>query len=266
MRLPFIATVACLLASLSYAQLAPPNENGLTYGHVHLNVSDVEVHEKLWVEHFGGIVVRKGPLTAVRLPNVLIVLTEQEPTGGTKGSVLDHFGFKVRDIEAFLAKWRAAGLEVGPEFTGAEVFSNAYVMAPDDVWVELQEDRELAEEIAGYHIHFFTPDFEELLDWYTEVFSIDRRARGRIQTTTDVPGMNMSFANAPEPTVGTRGRALDHIGFEVDDLEAFCKKLEASGIEFDIAYREVAGVGLKIAFLTDPSGVYIELTEGYDEY
>ena len=38
------------------------------------------------------------------------------------------------------------------------------------------------------------------------------------------------------------------------------------GIEFDIEYREVESVELKIAFLTDPSGVYIELTEGYDEY
>ena len=59
---------------------------------------------------------------------------------------------------------------------------------------------------------------------------------------------------------------MDHIGFEVDDLEAFCTKLEGMGIEFDIEYREVESVELKIAFLTDPSGVYIELTEGYDEY
>ena len=28
----------------------------------------------------------------------------------------------------------------------------------------------------------------------------------------------------------TRGRALDHIGFEVRNLEAFVKKLEAQGI------------------------------------
>ena len=61
-------------------------------------------------------------------------------------------------------------------------------------------------------------------------------------------------------------RPLNRIGFEVDDLEAFCRKLEAMGIEFDVAYREVESVELKIAFLTDPSGVCIELTEGYDEY
>ena len=263
-----IALIAVLTVSTvpAHAQLATPNENGITYGHVHLNVSDIEVHKKLWGEWFGGEVVQKGPLTAIRLPNYLIALTEQDPTGPMQGSVLDHFGFKVRNTTEFVERWRAAGMEVGPEFIGAECLPNAYVMAPDGVWVELQEDPGLHVPIAGYHIHFWTPDYVELLDWYTEVFDLNIRPRGRIQTTTDVPGMNMSFGDADGPTAPTRGRALDHIGFEVDDLEAFCQKLEAKGIEFDITYREVDSVELKIAFLTDPSGTYIELTEGYDEY
>ena len=270
MRLLPTATLVLALAAAAPpagAQLAAPNANGITYGHVHLNVSDVEVHKKLWVEWFGGEVVRKGPLTAIRLPNFLIALTEREPTGPMQGSVLDHFGFKVRDTGDFVRRWREAGMEVGPEFIGAEGMPNAYVMAPDGVWVELQEDPSLHVPIAGYHIHFFTPEFEELLDWYTKVFDLRVRPRGRIETTTDVPGMNMSFgAGSVDAPAGTRGRALDHIGFEVDDLEAFCRRLEAQGIEFDVAYREVESVELKIAFLTDPSGVYIELTEGYDEY
>ncbi|HAI15132.1 MAG TPA: hypothetical protein DCM12_01530, partial [Gammaproteobacteria bacterium] len=64
----------------------------------------------------------------------------------------------------------------------------------------------------------------------------------------------------------TRGAAIDHIGFEFDDLEAFCKELEAKGIEFDVPFREIPEIELKIAFITDPSGVFIELTEGYDDY
>ena len=229
-------------------------------------MADIEVHKKLWVEYFGGVVVEKGPLTAIRLPNFLIALTEREPTGPMQGSVLDHFGFKVRNTAESVARWRAAGMEVGPEFIGAEGMPNAYVMAPDGVWVELQEDPSLHVPIAGYHIHFITPDYEELLAWYTKVFSLGVRPRGRIGTTTDVPGMNMSFGDAEEATAPTRGRALDHIGFEVDDLEAFCRKLEAMGIELDVEYREVESVALKIAFLTDPLGTYIELTEGYDKY
>ena len=65
MRVPLAVTVMCLLVSPAYAQLATPNETGLRYGHVHLNVSDIEVHKTLWVEHFGGVVVQKGALTAV---------------------------------------------------------------------------------------------------------------------------------------------------------------------------------------------------------
>ena len=262
--LAIVLTVA--FAPVAEAQLATPNDDGITFGHVHLNVSDIEVHKKLWVEWFGGTVVQKGPLTAIRLPNFLIALTERDPTGPMQGSVMDHFGFKVRNTGEFVARWRAAGMEVGPEFTGAEGLPNAYVMAPDGVWVALQEDPSLHVPIAGYHIHFWTPEHEELLDWYTRVFNLRIRPRGRIQTTSDVPGMNMSFATTDDPTDPTRGRALDHIGFEVDDLEAFCEKLKAMGIEFDVEFREVESVELKIAFLTDPAGTYIELTEGYDKY
>ena len=270
MRLLPTSTLVLALAAAAppaEAQLATPNANGITYGHVHLNVSDVEVHKKLWVDFFGGEVVEKGPLTSVRLPNFLIALTEREPTGPMQGSVLDHFGFKVRNTAEFVRRWREAGMEVGPEFIGAEGMPNAYVMAPDGVWVELQEDPSLHVPIAGYHIHFFTPEFEELLDWYTRVFDLRVRPRGRIQTTTDVPGMNMSFgAGSVDAPAATRGRALDHIGFEVDDLEAFCRKLEALGIEFDVAYREIDSIEMKTAFITDPAGTYIELTEGYDAY
>ena len=35
-----------------------------------------------------------------------------------------------------------------------------------------------------------------------------------------------------------KGRTLDHIGFEVMNLEAFCKKLEASGVKFEKPYSK----------------------------
>ncbi len=76
-----LVVVSTVLSAPAHAQLATPNDNGITYGHVHLNVSDIEVHKKLWVEWFGGEIVQKGPLTAIRLPNFLIALTERDPTG-----------------------------------------------------------------------------------------------------------------------------------------------------------------------------------------
>ena len=50
------------------------------------------------------------------------------------------------------------------------------------------------------------------------------------------------------------------------DVRSIQKLLKQKGIEFDVEYREIDSIELKIAFITDPSGVYIELTEGYDAY
>ena len=179
---------------------------------------------------------------------------------------MDHFGFKVRNMADWLARWRAGGHAVDSEFTGAEGQPNAYVTLPDGVRVEMQEDQSLPVEVSGYHIHFFTPQFQDLMAWYMDIFALEQRPRGSILTTTNVPGMNLSFGNSREPTLPTRGRAIDHIGFEVDNLEAFCNALLARGVSFDVAYREIPSIGLKIAFITDPSGVFIELTEGYDDF
>jgi catechol 2,3-dioxygenase-like lactoylglutathione lyase family enzyme len=266
MRLPFITMLAVALASPASAQLAPPNPAGITYGHVHLVVRDVEVHKKLWVDHFGGVAVQKGPLTAVKFPGILIAFRQAAPSGPSEGTAMDHFGFKVRDIQEILKGWRAAGLPVQSEFTGSEGFPNAYLVGPDDVRIELQEDKTIKQKAIGYHIHFYSPDPAKLRDWYVDLFSLVPRPRGKIAITADAPGMNLSFAPTEMPRPGTRGRSIDHIGFEVTNLAEFVKKLEAKGIKFDSPYRDVPAAGLKTAYITDPAGTYIELTEGYDAY
>ena len=65
---------------------------------------------------------------------------------------------------------------------------------------------------------------------------------------------------AAEDTRHTR-RMLDHFGLEVKNLAAFCKKLEANGVKFVVPYTKQPS-GIASAFLTDPWGTYIELTEG----
>jgi catechol 2,3-dioxygenase-like lactoylglutathione lyase family enzyme len=249
----------------AFAQLASPNDAGVAFGHVHLNVRDMELHKKFWVEQLGGVLVVKGPLTVIKIPGMLIALQRAEPTGGSQGTAMNHFGVKVRNIAEHLKKWRDAGYEVQREFKGSEGFPNAFLMGPDEVRVELQEDTTLPVDVMGYHLHYQLADFLKLRDWYVDTFSAVSGKRGTIESA-NVPGMNLSFQNATEPTVPTKGRAIDHIGFEIRNLEAFCKKLQAKGITFDVPFRDVPAIGLKIAYITDPYGVYIELTEGYDKY
>jgi catechol-2,3-dioxygenase len=42
------------------AQLAPPNSSGVTMGHIHLFVKDVEAQKKFWTATMGGTVVQTG--------------------------------------------------------------------------------------------------------------------------------------------------------------------------------------------------------------
>ena len=84
----------------------------------------------------------------------------------------------------------------------------------------------------------------------------------RLMETVLIPGTNLSLNPVKERQAPTKGRSLDHIGFEVKNLEAFVKNLEAQGVKMDVAPRQVPNTNIKIAFLTDPWGTYIELTEG----
>jgi hypothetical protein len=68
------------------------------------------------------------------------------------------------------------------------------------------------------------------------------------------------FNEAEAAQAPTKGRILDHIGFDVKDLKAFIKTLEADNIKLDRPYT-VNDIGVGIAFITDPWGTYIEINE-----
>jgi catechol 2,3-dioxygenase-like lactoylglutathione lyase family enzyme len=261
-----VASFMLALPTSAETQLVTANSRGVTYGHIHLNVADAALNTRIWVDHFGGLAAETGPPAAVWIPGTLMMFAERESSGGSEGSALDHIGFKIRDYEALLTGWQADGYEVQSEFEGAAGERNAYLLTPDGVRVEVHEDPTIESVAEAYHVHFFVTEAEELRAGYIERYDAQPRVRGAIQVTADVPGMNLSFSQVDDELSGTRGRAVDHIGFEVEGLEAFVQEMEASGVVFDVPYREVARLGIAIAFYTDPAGVYVELTEGLGDY
>ena len=159
-----------------------------------------------------------------------------------------------------MAKWKAAGVPVVPGNNGR--LDQAYVNMPDGLRIEILEDKTQAMPIRNEHVHFSLTEAEipKMQAWYAKTFGAVPGKRGTFDAA-DLPGVNLTFAKADTPTVGTKGRALDHIGFEVKNLEAFCRKLEADGIKLDRPYARLPNATTAIAFLTDPWGTYIELTE-----
>ncbi|MDQ2944492.1 MAG: VOC family protein [Acidobacteriota bacterium] len=245
-----------LLLMRLQAQLAAPNNLGVTMGHLHLNAKDPAAQKSFWVDYVGATPAKLGPLDVYRLPGVIVFVNKAEPTGGTEGSVINHIGLKVRDLKAYVAKAAAANVKIV-----AQSATQAMLLAPDDIRVELTLDAGSSTPVAMHHIHFYVPDIDAAKKWYASVFGAIPGMRGKFEAA-DLPGVNLSFSKAETALAGTKGRSLDHIGFEVKDLENFTKKLEASGTKFNVTYRSVARLGIAIAFFTDPWNTYIELTEG----
>ena len=253
-------------------------EGSIVHGHHHLNATDRAAHERFWRDTLGGIATPWRDVHIFKFPHALLFLTDREPTGGTVGSALNHFGMWVPNTRAMVDKVRAAGYEVitERELPNADVQDGvvcsdsqntciAYVLAPDNIKVEFVENRGQTEPIKNHHLHFHTDDIDAMRDWYVKTFGAVAGMNGQFKVV-DLPGVNIRFSQADGQVAPIRGRSYDHIGLEVEGLEAFCKQLEAQGITLDRPYTRLDELDIAIAFLTDPWGITIELTEGLDNY
>jgi catechol 2,3-dioxygenase-like lactoylglutathione lyase family enzyme len=268
-RLAFLA-LATMWLTPAEAQLVEPNQVGVRMGHVHLAVRDVDAQKQFWISVMGGTLVKNGPLELIQFPGVFIMLRQAEPSGPPAGTIVDHFGFIVKDMPAALARWKAANLKIEPTENPNEV----YLVAPDGVRLEVYGEPALPTPVSMNHIHFYPADIPAIKTWYVKAFGANPGRRPcvaclsnpRMIEADDLPGVNLSFSpgKGKEPPLPTKGRSLDHIGFEVDNLEAFVSSLAARGINIEAPIRQVPGTNVKIAFLTDPWGTYIELTEGLE--
>jgi catechol 2,3-dioxygenase-like lactoylglutathione lyase family enzyme len=249
----------CLVA---LAQIPAPNSSGVAWGHVHIKTDHIDAHKKFWKALFQQDPVRHGPLDVYQYPGGLLLLQKATSSGATEGSIVDHFGFAVPKLQPTLDRLKAAGARFDPPKADAK---GVWVWGPDEVKVELTVVPGMKQPLAAHHVHFWNNDVAGIQAWYVKTFGAKAGKRGNMEAA-DVPGMNLTFAVAKHPTVGTKGRVLDHIGFEVKDLEPFCRKLEASGVKFDVPYKKIPELGISLAFIADPWGTVIELTEGLDKW
>ncbi len=283
--LPILSLVVLWSPAGSWAQLQAPNEAGVTMGHVHLNVRDVEANKKFW-QLLGGTPIEIDGTAVMKFPGVFVFLTPGTPpdgggpraaiicgcpSDGIEPSVLNHLGFLVKNYDEYMAKFKAAGLKMaGIPGSGRR---QLLLFSPDNVSLEIAEGTSIAFPITNQHFHFFAPAFIPEFPHRVEAFSMylwyNKLFGAKLITNAvgaELPGVNMRYSSTPLPTVPTKGRAVDHIGFEIKNLEAFSKKLEASGVKFDKPYSKSRHHGFASVELTDPWGTSLELTEGLNRF
>src|SRR5216117_3573465 len=205
-----LIVILSLSAGTAWAQAFPPNEAGVTMGHWHLNSRDVEANKKIFLA-MGGTEVKGGNFQVVRFPGVVVYLHLAQgaapPAGGTVGTVVNHVGFIVQNVKESTAKWKAAGVPVLPGNNGRA--DQAFVVTPDELRIEILEDKNQKFPIQNHHVHFFVPEssIPEIQAWYSKTFGAKPGMRGQ-NKAADLPGVNLTFSSTDMPTVTTRGRVL----------------------------------------------------------
>ncbi len=110
---------------------------------------------------------------------------------------------------------------------------------------------------------------DESLAFYTDVLGLEFERRRAI------PENHAEIAFVRDPASGARielthwdgkesfeaGEQLDHLAFEVPDLDGLLARVRAKGVRVAKEPYRLSGGSSRIAFLLDPNDVWIELIE-----
>lgn len=214
---------------------------------------------KDWARRIAIFMPGGNPLVMFPGVYVNLALNDQKGDGGTEGSVVNHVGFIVDNVQQRVAQWRAAGVQVLPGNNAR--LDQAFVVTPDGVRMEILEDKTQSVPIRHEHVHLSVPAAEvsKAQSWYAKTFGGKAGTRNN-NPIVDVPGAQIRFATADAKQSPTRGRVLDHIGFDVRDIGAMVTKLGADGIELDEPVRKSTS-GNTVTYVTDPWGTRVEIVQ-----
>jgi catechol 2,3-dioxygenase-like lactoylglutathione lyase family enzyme len=291
-RIILILSLAMLWPSASlFAQLEAPNEMGVAMGQVSLLVraDRMDAEKKFWTL-LGGTAMKIDGVDVYKFPGVFVFLVPGTPVpigqrvtkvfcgcpdDGIEMSTINHIGFNVQNYDDYYAKFTAAG---GHIENFHDTKGRSFFFTPDGVMLEIAEGRGLTAPAGQMHVHTFVNDVPpptrehqvvpfEMYLWYHKMFGAELNGGGPGSGLGDhIPGGNLRISQSRATVLPTKGRPVDHIGFEIKNLEAFCKQLEANGVKLDAPYSTTRHKSFASAELTDPWGTSIELTEGLNKF
>ncbi|MDJ0815477.1 MAG: VOC family protein [Desulfobacterales bacterium] len=119
-----------------------------------------------------------------------------------------------------------------------------------------------------HHIHLICKDLENMIDFFTGQLGANLIGRKKFGTadgaSLDLQGttVNLRVARDDEDMSGDASQprfGYDHIGLQVDDVDAAFQELKANGFSFFMEPRNLPD--LRIAFFRGPEDIIIELVQ-----
>ena len=261
--LALVAAVATLVAIPAIARAAD-------YHHVHITASAPSEGVRWYEQHMDCEPVADRS-DAADCAGVELVFVVQPAIGSTQGTGVNHIGFSYPDLTAKMAELEAVGvrgsgvrLQRFPDGSTLRdvpgLFKLGFVFDPWGTRIEMVED---PERLGFHHIHLSATDPAATLAWYQDVFGGETASlKGRLDGLLfDDVWVLVSEAESIPAT--TQGRAIDHIGFSVPDLDAAAAEMRRKGIVFQTEPEVPEGgrTSAKRAFIVGPDNVRLAVVE-----
>jgi lactoylglutathione lyase len=241
------------------ASTALSQSETMLYDHVHLAVPDPATAADWYMEHFGGEAV-DGRDDRMLLGTTRFIWRQGDDRRSSAGSVIDHLGFSVADLDAKLGELEAAGATItSPRRDVDGLFPLSFVEDPWGVRLEVIEDEQ---HLGFHHIHLRSPDPEATRMWYLDKFGgVRTPLRGRLDGIL-YPGNVWLLVTEGEAFPSTEG-AIDHLGWRALDLGPKLNELQGKGVEItrgpnDLTFENGT---ISVFFLDGPIGANIEIVQ-----
>ena len=262
--LALVVAVASLVAIPAAARAAD-------YHHVHITGASPSEGVRWYTRHLDCEPVADRP-DAADCDGVELIFMVQPTMGSTQGTGVNHIGFSYPDVVAKMAELEAVGvrgsgvrLQRFPDGSTLRdvpgLFKIGFIFDPWGTRIEMVEDPDT---LGFHHIHLSATDPEATLAWYQDVFGGEPASlKGQLDGLRfgDVWVLAMEHGDGIPAT--TRGRALDHIGFVVPDLDTAAADMRRRGIVFqeEPAVPEGGRTSAKRAFVVGPDNVRLAVVE-----
>ena len=204
----------------------------LPYDHVHLAAPDQAKAVEWYQKNFGGETIPEGK-DRLMYGKTRFIWLKSATAGPSADTAIDHIAFSVAD--------KAPG----------------FMTDPWGVKIEILNDPQRR---GFHHVHLRSMDPAASLAWYKQRFGGDAaKFRGADALKYgDVLVLVDKTATAPAPSVG---RALDHVGWRVTDLDKTLADLKGIKVLQGVTNLQLATGPVRYSFVEDPSGTKIELVQ-----
>ncbi len=261
-----------LVVALALAWLiAPLPAAAADYHHVHITTAS-PLQAVGWYTRYLGCEALTDRTDAVDCYGTEVVFVPQTTTGSSQGTGVDHIGFSVADLPAKMAELEAVGVrgsgvrlqrnDDGSTWRDVPgLFKLAFIFDPWGTRIELVEDPET---LGFHHVHLSAADPAATLAWYRDVLGGQPASlKGRLDGVKFGGVWFLVTPNAEGEPGTTVERAIDHIAFVVDDMDASVAEFRGQNVEFETepAVPEGGRTAARRAFVFGPDRVRVALIE-----